>query len=86
MFPKLTDVKAYETAVRLARQASEYREVGSGPSLQHRARFFPAEALALHDLFGIVGEDDSCGILIDDRPVPYGRELWLPLVWFLIQR
>ncbi|MEC8952502.1 MAG: hypothetical protein VYC24_05515 [Acidobacteriota bacterium] len=86
VFPKLTDVKAYETAVRLARQASEYREVGSGPSLRHRARFFPAEALALHDLFGIVGEDDSCEILIDDRPVPYGRELWLPLVWFLIQR
>jgi hypothetical protein len=23
--------------------------------------------------------------LIDDRPVPYARELWLPLVWFLIR-
>ena len=22
-------------------------------------------------------------MLIDDRPVPYARELWLPLVWFL---
>jgi hypothetical protein len=24
--------------------------------------------------------------LIDDRPVPYARELWLPLVWFLLPR
>jgi len=21
-------------------------------------------------------------VLIDDRPVPYTRELWLPLLWF----
>ena len=25
-------------------------------------------------------------VLIDDRPVPYARQLWLPLVWFFIQR
>jgi hypothetical protein len=25
-------------------------------------------------------------VLIDDRPVPYARELWLPLVWFLLPR
>jgi hypothetical protein len=24
-------------------------------------------------------------VLIDDRPLPYARELWLPLVWFLIR-
>jgi hypothetical protein len=24
-------------------------------------------------------------VLIDDRPVPYARELWLPLLWFLIR-
>jgi hypothetical protein len=24
-------------------------------------------------------------VLIDDRPVPYARELWLPLIWFLIR-
>ena len=27
---------------------------------------------------------DATDVLIDDRPVPYARELWLPLVWFLI--
>jgi hypothetical protein len=25
-------------------------------------------------------------VLVDDRPIPYARELWLPLIWFLIPR
>ena len=25
-------------------------------------------------------------VLIDDRPLPYARELWLPLIWLLITR
>jgi hypothetical protein len=25
-------------------------------------------------------------VLIDDRPVPYARTLWLPLFWFLLFR
>ncbi|MAM85444.1 MAG: hypothetical protein VX471_07005 [Acidobacteriota bacterium] len=86
VFGKLKDKNAYKTAVTLARQASEYREMGDGPTLRHRARYFPPEALALRDLFDIVGGDDACEVLIDDRPLPYARELWLPLVWFLIQR
>jgi hypothetical protein len=28
---------------------------------------------------------DGVEVLIDDRPVPYARELWLPLFWFLIR-
>jgi hypothetical protein len=28
---------------------------------------------------------DATDVLIDDRPVPYTRELWLPLMWFLIR-
>ena len=36
-------------------------------------------------LFEIVGRLDASEVLIDDRPVPYARELWLPLVWFLIR-
>ena len=36
--------------------------------------------------FEIVGASDATEVLIDDRPVPYARELWLPLVWFLIPR
>jgi hypothetical protein len=34
-----------------------------------------------------VGESEgrSPSARIDDRPVPYARELWLPLIWFLIR-
>jgi hypothetical protein len=32
-----------------------------------------------------VGRFDSTDVLVDDRPIPYARELWLPLMWFLIR-
>jgi hypothetical protein len=74
----------YARALDLARSAAEYREIGSGPALRHRARFYPQDALRLRTLFEIVGPLDACDVLIDDRPLPYARELWLPLMWFLI--
>jgi hypothetical protein len=74
----------YPRALELARASAEYREVGTGPSVRHRARFYPQDALQLRSLFEIVGPLDACEVLIDDRPLPYARELWLPLVWLLI--
>jgi len=44
------------------------------------------DAPRLRDLFQIVGRLDATEVLIDDRPLPYARELWLPLVWLLIPR
>jgi hypothetical protein len=32
----------------------------------------------------LVGPQPTCDVLIDDRPIPYARDLWLPLVWFLL--
>ena len=60
--------------------------VGTGEALRHRARFFPDDALQLRDLFELTGPHPGTEVLIDDRPVPYARELWLPLVWFLLLR
>ena len=85
VFPKL-DSPDYARAVELARQSAEYREVGTGDRLRHRARFLAADALKLHRLWQVVGTHDSCEVLVDDRPVPYARELWLPLFWFLVER
>ena len=59
---------------------------GAGSAVRYRARFWSSDASALRDLFQIVGGSDATEVLIDDRPVPYARELWLPLVWFLIPR
>lgn len=75
----------YERAVEMARAAAEYKETGSGLALRHRARFYPEDAVRIRDLFEIVGRFDASDVLIDDRPVPYARELWLPLIWFLIR-
>jgi hypothetical protein len=84
VFPRF-DGTDYERALELARRGAEYKETGQGNTFRHRARFFPTDAVTLRDLFDIVGREDRTEVLIDDRPVPYARELWLPLVWFLIR-
>jgi hypothetical protein len=76
----------YATSVELARSTSDYLEVGSGERLRHRARFKPDQVVALRDLWQLVGRLDTSEVLVDDRPLPYARELWLPLLWYLIPR
>lgn len=73
----------YAKAVELATRAPEYRTVGVGTEMRHRARFYSDDARQLHELFEIVGSYDQCDVLINERPVPFARELWLPLVWLL---
>ena len=85
VFPAL-DVPAFAAALEIARASAEFRETGAGDTLRYRARFWSSDAHRLRDLFQIVGGSDATEVLIDDRPVPYARELWLPLVWFLIPR
>ena len=85
VFPAL-DVPDFPRALEIARASAEFRETGVGEQQRYRARFWPADAARLRELFPIVGPADATEVLIDDRPVPYARELWLPLVWFLIPR
>jgi hypothetical protein len=75
----------YPRAIDMARASAEYREIGSDAAIRHRARFYPEDASKLRDLFELVGRYDATEVLVDDRPVPYARELWLPLIWFLIR-
>ena len=74
----------FDRALTMAQASAEYRVTGTGAGERHRARFFPGDALRLRDLFAIVGSREGCEVLIDDRPIPYSRELWLPLIWFLL--
>ena len=85
VFPEL-DTADFTRALDLARASSEFRETGNGAGRRYRARFWSSEAAKLRDLFQLVGGSDLTEVLIDGRPVPYARELWLPLVWFLIPR
>jgi hypothetical protein len=85
VFPDL-ELPEFPRALQLARESAEFRETGSGKTHRYRARFWSSDAARLHELFGIVGVADATEVLIDDRPIPYARELWLPLIWFLIPR
>ena len=85
VFPTL-DIPQFSRALELARGSAEFRESGKGEHLKYRARFWSSDAASLRDLFEIVGPSDQTEVLIDDRPVPHARELWLPLVWFLLPR
>ena len=44
-----------------------------------------AEVARMRDLWQILGRLDQVEVLVDERPLPYARELWLPLAWFLIR-
>ena len=84
VFPTL-EVPEFSRGLDLAHAAAEFRETGTGVGRRYRARFWSSDASSLRDLFQIVGGSDATEVLIDDRQLPYARELWLPLVWFLIQ-
>ena len=72
----------YERAVEKARASAEYRELGEGADRRHRARFFSNDVRRLKDLFELINPVQGMEVLIDDRPVPFSRELWLPMLWF----
>ena len=78
VFPRF-DGENFERALVKAQASAEFREIGEGDALRYRARFFSNNALGLRDLFELVGPVPGTEVLLDDRPVPYSRELWLPL-------
>jgi hypothetical protein len=85
VFPDL-DVPQFAEALALARASAEYREVGAGADRRYRARFWPKDAAGSAISSTSSATPTRPKVLIDDRPVPYARDLWLPLVWFLIPR
>ncbi|MGC4080951.1 MAG: hypothetical protein QM736_02240 [Vicinamibacterales bacterium] len=85
VFPEI-DHQQFAAALERARGAEEFRETGRGDARRFRVRFLSSDAERLRDVFQVVGTADATEVLIDDRPVPYARELWLPLVWFLLPR
>ncbi len=85
VFPDFDGDAAGEALAR-AQASAEYRVVGAAATRRHRARFFSGDAAALRDLYALVGHLPETEVLIDDRPVPFARELWLPLLWFQLLR
>jgi hypothetical protein len=73
-------------AIAMAEASDEHLALEVDGATRHRARFAPGDRpMRIRDLYEAVGSRPGTDVLIDDRPVPYARELWLPLVWFLIR-
>jgi hypothetical protein len=36
----------------------------------------------LFELFQLVHDWDTTEVLVNHKPLPYGHQLWLPLMWF----
>ena len=84
-FPRF-DGPDYARAVAMARALGRVsRDRRRRPRCAIARGSIPQDAVQLRDLFELVGRFDATDVLIDDRPVPYARELWLPLIWFLIR-
>jgi hypothetical protein len=72
----------YEKAVDLARRNPTYKEEGSGEWVRHSSTYTPAEVEELFTLFNLVHEWESTEVLVNHKKIPYGHQLWLPLMWF----
>jgi hypothetical protein len=72
----------YEKAVDLARRNPTYREEGEGEWIRHSTTYFPEDVEDLFELFNLVHEWDKTDVLVNHKKIPYGHQLWLPLMWF----
>lgn len=72
----------YEKAVELAKKNPAYKEEGSGEWIRHSATYTPAEVDDLFHLFNIVHDWEKTDVLVNHKRIPYGHQLWLPLMWF----
>jgi len=72
----------YKRAVALAKNNPTYKEEGSGEFIRHSATYTPDEVDDLWDIFNIIHEWDNVEILLNHKRIPYGQQLWLPLMWF----
>jgi hypothetical protein len=69
----------YAHALELARVSAVYRDLREGERLRHRAAFTAGEAAVFRDLYDLVGHRPGTDVLVDEKKVPYARELWMPL-------
>lgn len=72
----------YEKAAALAKKNPAYKEEGDGEWIRHSATYTPEGVDDLFDLFNLVHEWDTTEVLVNNKKLPYGHQLWLPLMWF----
>lgn len=76
--------RKYRQAVELAKKAPSYHTEGEGRWLKHYAKYDPLSAAKLFELTTLLSEFTKYKVLVQDKPLPYGQGLWLPLMWFFL--
>jgi hypothetical protein len=77
---------SYPRALELARRSPVYKEVQEGSRARHHAAFDAGAAEVFRDLFQLVGHRPGTEVLVDNKKVPYARELWMPLYFIHLSR
>lgn len=72
----------YKKAVDMAKRNPTYNEEGSGEWIRHSVTFAPDEVDDIFEMFNIIHEWDDTEVLVNHKKIPYGHQLWLPLMWF----
>ena len=72
----------YEKAIALAKRNPTYKVEGEGEWVRHSVVYAPAEVEDLFALFSLVHDWETTDILVNHKKIPYGHQLWLPLMWF----
>jgi hypothetical protein len=72
----------YQKAVELAKRNPAYSEEGSGEFIRHSVTFTPDEVDDLFELFNLIHDWEELEVLVNHKKIPYGHQLWLPLMWF----
>ncbi|MDH5405039.1 MAG: hypothetical protein OEZ30_00135 [Candidatus Aminicenantes bacterium] len=76
--------KQYREAVELAKQAPSYYTKGEGRWLKHYAKYDSLSATKLFELTSLLDKFIKFEVLVQDKPLPYGQNLWLPLMWIFL--
>jgi hypothetical protein len=74
--------QSYKKAVELAKKNPTYKEDGSGAWIRHSATYTPGEVDDLFELFTLIHDWEDTEVLVNHKKIPYGHQLWLPLMWF----
>jgi len=78
IFPQLEGFEEAESAVGTV---AEHRIEEIGGRLWLAARYGAAEAVELKRLNELLGQRDDAVVLVDGKRPPFGRTLWLPLMY-----
>ncbi len=78
------DSPDYLKAVEEAKKYRTYREEGEGQWKKHYVTFTKEQVGEMHRFFQLLEKLRDLEVLVSGKPIPYGRNLWLILMWFYL--